>query len=533
MSIKAAAYARFSSDNQRDESIDAQLRAIRKYAEDNGIEIIEEYIDRAKTGTNADRESFQAMLSDSQYGDFSLVIVHKLDRFARNRYDSAVSKAKLKSNGVRVVSVLEHFDDSPESIITEGLLEAMSEYYSANLSREVMKGMKENALSCKHTGGKPPLGYKVGADMRLEIDEAEAVHVRFIFDSILNGMTYAEIISELNLRGAKTKRGETFGKNSLYAILTNEKYTGVYIYNRTASKGVNGKRNSHKSKSSENIIRIEGGVPQIISKEKFDAVQVILAKRRSLEHTKSSAKENYLLSGKVFCGVCGNTFCGNRQKSSHGNKYITYRCNTRSRKGSKGCSNKEINRDKLEKYILKLLSDVLFDERRIPTVIAEYNKSAEEESKCGKDDRKQLKNSIKQTEKEINNIVAVIASTGSLALASALNSKEKELSSLKAQLDTMERKSTELDIDREQIIRAFNHGKELLLSGKLPKLKQLINLYVDGIYIYPNSVSVVLNVLNRIQANSDDEQLSQIGKSYSEALIIKENISRKDIADIK
>lgn len=533
MSIKAAAYARFSSDNQRDESIDAQLRAIRKYAEDNGIEIVEEYIDRAKTGTNADRESFQAMLSDSQYGEFSLVIVHKLDRFARNRYDSAISKAKLKSNGVRVISVLEHIDDSPESIITEGLLEAMSEYYSANLSREVMKGMKENALSCKHTGGKPPLGYKVGADMRLEIDEAEAIHVRLIFDSILNGMTYAEIISELNLRGAKTKRGETFGKNSLYAILTNEKYTGVYIYNRTASKGVNGKRNSHKSKSSENIIRIEGGVPQIISKEKFDAVQVILAKRRSLEHTKSSAKENYLLSGKVFCGVCGNTFCGNRQKNSHGYKYITYRCNTRSRKGNKGCSNKEINRDKLEKCVLKLLSDVLFDERRIPNVIAEYNKAAEEESECGKDERKLLKRSIKQTEKEIDNIVAVIASTGSPALASALNAKEKELSSLKIQLDTLERKSTELEIDERQIIRAFNYGKELLLSGKLPKLKQLINLYVEGIYIYPNSVSVVLNVLNSIQANSDDEQLSQIGKSYSEALIIKENISRKDIADIK
>lgn len=208
MKIRAVAYARFSSDNQRDESIDAQLRAIHKYADDNGIEIINEYVDRAKTGTNADRESFQAMLKDSQNGDFQMVIVHKLDRFARNRYDSAVCKKQLKANGVRVVSVLEHFDDSPESIITEGLLEAMSEYYSANLSREVMKGMKENALSCKHTGGRPPLGYKVGTDMRLEIDENEASHVRFIFDSILNGMTYSEIISELNLRGVKTKKGD-------------------------------------------------------------------------------------------------------------------------------------------------------------------------------------------------------------------------------------------------------------------------------------------------------------------------------------
>ena len=376
MSKKAVAYARFSSDNQRDESIDAQLRAIRKYADDNGIEIVHEYIDRAKTGTNADRESFQEMLNDSRDGGFSLVIVHKLDRFARNRFDSAISKAKLKNNGVRVVSVLEHLDDTPESIIiTEGLLEAMSEYYSANLSREVMKGMKENALSCKHTGGKPPLGYHVGEDMRLEIDEREAPFVKFIFDAILNGMTYSEIISELNKRGAKTKKGGTFGKNSLHAILTNEKYTGVYIYNRAVSKNASGKRNNHKSKDAENIIRIEGGVPRIISKEKFDAVQKILGKRRSLSHTKSSAKESYLLAGKIFCGVCGNTYCGNRQKNSHGYLYITYRCNTRSRKGTKACRNKEINRDKLEKYVLKLLADVLFDKNRIPATIEEYNKA--------------------------------------------------------------------------------------------------------------------------------------------------------------
>lgn len=532
MSTKAVAHARFSSDNQRDESIDAQLRAIYKYADDNDIEIINEYIDRAKTGTNADRESFQAMLNDSQYGDFELVIVHKLDRFARNRYDSAVSKAKLKSNGVQVVSVLEHFDDSPESIITEGLLEAMSEYYSANLSREVMKGMKENALACKHTGGKPPLGYDVGDDMRLVINDSEAAYVRFIFDAVINGMTYSDIISQLNDMGAKTKRGDSFGKNSLNAILTNEKYTGVYLYNRSASKDSRGKRNSHKHKNGDSIIRIEGGVPQIISKEKFEAVQAVMAKRKTLEHTKSSAKEVYLLSGKVFCGICGNTFCGNRQKSSHGYLYVTYRCNTRLRKGSKVCSNKEINRDKLEKYILKLLADILFDEARIPAVIAEYNKAAEDNLESGKAERKSLKKSIKQTEREIDNIIAVIASTGSPALAAALNAKEKELSSLKSQLDTMKRKSTELDIDEKQIIRAFNYGRQLLLSGKLPKLKQLINLYVEGIYIYSDSVNVVLNVLNSIQANADDEQLSKLNKSYSDALKIEESISREDIIDM-
>ncbi len=527
--IKAAAYARFSSENQRDESIDAQLRAIRKYAKTNNIEIVREYIDRAKTGTNADRESFQSMLSDSQYGIFELVIVHKLDRFARNRYDSAVSKAKLKSNGVRVVSVLEHFDDSPESIITEGLLEAMSEYYSANLSREVMKGMKENALSCKHTGGKPPLGYKVGEDMRLEIDEDEAPHVRFIFDSILNGMTYSEIISALNLRGAKTKKGSTFGKNSLYAILTNEKYTGVYIYNRAASKDASGKRNNHKSKNTENIIRIEGGVPQIISKEKFNAVQKILAERRSLEHTKSSAKENYLLSGKIFCGICGNTYCGNRQKNRQGYLYITYRCNTRSRKGGKACPNKEINRDKLEKYVLNLLADVLFDKKRIPAIIEEYNKAAADNLDNSKEERKTLRKSMAKVEKEINNLVSVIATSGSAALAVALEKKEKELNLLQTQLDALTRQSTELNMDTEQIIRAFNYSKELLLSGNLPKLKQLINLYVERVDIYPDYVNVTLNVISGIQAKADTEELSKLESIHADSLKIQNRVSRKEI----
>lgn len=206
--IRAAAYARFSSDNQRDESIDAQLRAIYKFAQDNGYEIVAEYIDRAKTGTNDRREDFQRMIADSASGDFEAVIVHKLDRFARSRYDSAFYKRTLKTNGVQLVSVLEHFGSEPESIIMEGLLESMSEYYSANLSREVKKGQMENALACKHTGGQPPLGYRVTPDLRYEINEDEARTIRLIFDSVINGMSYADISKELNRRGFRTRRGQ-------------------------------------------------------------------------------------------------------------------------------------------------------------------------------------------------------------------------------------------------------------------------------------------------------------------------------------
>lgn len=156
MTIKrAAAYTRFSSDNQRDESIDAQVRAIEIYCKQKGFELIKVYADRAKSATSDKRPEFLQMIEDSDKGIFDVLIVHKLDRFSRDKYDSAKYKRKLKKNGVQLLSVTENLDGSPESVILESLLEGMAEYYSKNLAREVMKGLKETAYHCKHTGGLP------------------------------------------------------------------------------------------------------------------------------------------------------------------------------------------------------------------------------------------------------------------------------------------------------------------------------------------------------------------------------------------
>lgn len=203
---KAVAYARFSSDNQREESIDAQLRAIEEYASRNDILLIDTYVDQAKSATTDNRPSFQKMIKASDNKDFDYVIVHKLDRFSRDRYDSAIYKRKLKLNGVNVLSVLENLDNSPESVILESVLEGMNEYYSKNLAREVKKGLRENALKCKFNGGIPPLGYDVDENKELVINEHEAGAVRLIFDSYLTGHGYSQIIDALNELGYKTKK---------------------------------------------------------------------------------------------------------------------------------------------------------------------------------------------------------------------------------------------------------------------------------------------------------------------------------------
>ena len=180
--LRAVAYARFSSDMQREESIDAQLRAIEDYCKRNNILLVSEYIDRAKSATTDNRPEFLKMIKEAGQGNFDIIVVHKLDRFARNRYDSAHYKHQLKRYGVALRSVVENLDGSPESIIMESVLEGMAEYYSKNLAREVMKGMKENALNCVHTGGTPPLGYDIEkGTKKLIINEHEATAVKLIY----------------------------------------------------------------------------------------------------------------------------------------------------------------------------------------------------------------------------------------------------------------------------------------------------------------------------------------------------------------
>jgi site-specific DNA recombinase len=330
---KAVIYPRFSSDMQREESIEAQIRACRDYASRNNIEIVGVYADRAKSATSDQRPEFQRMIKDSSSGLFNMVIVHKLDRFSRDRYDSAFYKRLLKRNGVVLRSVVENLDESAESVVLESVLEGMAEYYSKNLAREVEKGKRENALKGKHAGGIPPLGYDVDREtMRLVINPFEAEAVKLIFNMYLDGKPYGEIIEALYNRGFTTKAGQQFGKNSLNSILKNPKYSGVYTYSRSAAKDVNGKRNGNAYKSDDDIIKVEGVIQAIISKEDFEKVQQCM-KIRKHKVAKYRAKRTYLLSGKVYCGECGFAYTGNcRPERKHHPEYKSYRCSNKTKR---------------------------------------------------------------------------------------------------------------------------------------------------------------------------------------------------------
>lgn len=492
MGVTAVAYARYSSDGQRDESIDAQVRAIKSFAERESYALIHVYADRGISGTSDNREEFQRMIEDAKNGDFQVVIVHKLDRFARNRSDSAIYRNVLEKYGVRLVSVLENFDDSPESIILQSVIEGYNEYYSKNLAREVMKGLKENALASKFNGGVPPLGYDINKEtLKYKINNFEAEAVKLIFKMYLQGEGYTSIINELNRRGFKTKKGNSFGKNSLYDILRNERYTGVYIYNKSLPLTSNKKFNRHASKNAEDIIKVEGGIPQIISTEDFVKVQELMNKRRHKTAT-YKAKEDYLLSGKIICGECGSTYAGNARRSKN-YTYISYTCTKKN--GKEKCRNKGTQRDLIESIILNKLSEKVFDVKILPEIISRYNDFALSKNKEFIAVKKQLEQRLAEIDKGIANIVNLVVTTGSAALAEKLKELELEKVTLEISLKEAERKLSEMSVDEAQLKKAFSKAKSLLKSGTLKNRKAIVQQYVKQVVMYPDKVEIEFNVI--------------------------------------
>ncbi len=483
---RAVLYARFSSDNQREESIDAQLRALEEFCKRNGTVIIEKYCDHAKSATTDDRPEFLRMIADSKHKNFDFVIVHKLDRFSRNRYDSAFYRRELKKNGVDLMSVLEQLDDSPESIILESVLEGMSEYYSKNLSREVMKGMKESALKCRHVGGRPPFGYKVNPETKqYEINEDEIEGVHFIFNGIDQGSGYTNIINGLNARGYKTRNGGNFGKNSLHEILRNEKYCGIYIYNLKTSKGANNSRNNHSQKHSEDVIRIPGGMPRIISDEVFQRVQVILKERKHKE-TSGCAKRNYLLTGRIFCGICGHAMNGSTHASGRNkNIHSIYICYKKKYKGSDQCKNKNINVHYIEDFVVKRIAEIVFNEANVPRLIEMYKQN---NGSLNSDCESLIKNktvSLQSVEQKIANVINVITQSGSPTLLSTLENLEIEKEVLIKEIEMEKAKLEENKLDPNQIIAAYRHAKEMFLNGTFEGRKELVKIYLKAVRVFP------------------------------------------------
>jgi len=326
----AVIYARYSSEKQSEQSIEGQLRVCNEFAERNGYRIIGTYIDRAVSGKTDDREEFQRMIKDSAKRLFEFVIVYKLDRFARSRFDSATNKAVLKKNGAKVLSACEQITDTPEGIILESMLEGYAEYFSAELSQKVRRGIKESRIKGHYTGGAVMLGYKI-IEKKWKIDETGADLVRQAFKDYVGGMKLKEIAAKLNEMQIKNSQGNKFTVDNVSRMLRNGSYAGILPQD-----------NEHP-----NLI------PPIISKEIFEDA----AKKLDInKHRSGAAKANvsYLLSGKLFCGLCDAAMLGESGTSSTGTIHYYYKCATR--KKGQGCKKKPVQKVDIENEVSKKMT---------------------------------------------------------------------------------------------------------------------------------------------------------------------------------
>ena len=350
--ISAVAYARYSSDKQQESSITVQLAAIHKFCDAHKIELIHEYIDEAQTGTNANRKEFQEMVRSAPDGEFKLIIVHRMDRWARNVDDARYYKKYFAKHGVKIVSAIEEFDETPEGEFFELMSMGMAELYSKKLSREAVAGKLANAREGKIHGGTPPLGYRVQGKYYV-IEEKEAEAVRVIFNMVAEGYGYTSIRAYLNSNGYRHVDGRLFTAH-FTDILRNRKYIGEYVYNRSAYRARGVEYNNHTQKAEEEIIRIPGGMPRIVDDDTFNKVQRILDERKKHPNMRGVKTKKYLLTGLIVCGECGKTFCGGKMRS-HNIEYAIYKCGNR----GQSCPSKSINALHLEEYLFKLLEDCL------------------------------------------------------------------------------------------------------------------------------------------------------------------------------
>lgn len=475
----AVIYARYSSHSQRDVSIEQQLRACRSFADRHSIEVVDVYEDRALTGTNDKRPGFQKMIQDAKKSCWDYVIVYTLDRFARDRYDSAVYKRQLKDAGVKVLSAMENISDDPTGVLMESLLEGLAEYYSKELSRKIRRGMEDNATKCM-VNGSLPLGYMRGPDGRYAINEAEAETVREIFRRVQDGEPFCEIIDDLNARQILTKKGKLWNKSSFNKMLSNERYIGIYIYGQT---------------------RIPGGIPPIISQGVFDAVQLrlhIKSNPRRKDGDRSSVpqrrrRENgvYLLTGKLYCGHCKSPMVGISGKSQGASPYYYYTC--KGKRTEHSCDKHNVRREDIERFIATALRDTMLTDtaiRALADAAVEYQQQQAADSELAS-----LKNRLADVDRSLSNLMkaieAGIFSTTTQARLTELEIQHRDLTRLIAASEA----EAEEPLTREEIIATLKMFQNGDVTSK-DYQEALIDTFLVRAYIFDDHIKIIFNLGN-------------------------------------
>ena len=460
---KGVIYARYSSDNQREESIEGQIRECKEFAEREGITIMSSYIDRAQSAKTDNRPEFQRMIKDSGKQLFDVVIVWKLDRFARNRYDSAHNKGILRKNGVKVVSAKEAIAEDSTGILLESLLEGYAEFYSAELSEKVIRGMTENALKLKYNGGSYPIGYTIDQDSHYQIDPLTAPLVQEAFTRYAKGDTIQSITDDLRTKGLRSFRGNPLNFNNVTRLLQNRRYTGEYRYRDIVDPN---------------------GIPAIVPLDLFDRVQARLVKNRKAP-ARFKAEDIYLLSMKLRCGRCGAIMLGESGTSKTGKTHHYYKCSNAKR--FKTCKKKAVHKSWIEDIVIEQVRQLILDDAMleyIADMLIEYHAR---ESTALPLLQQQLAEADKGIDNMLNAIQAGIFTESTKARLEALEEAKRDLE-VKILQEELQRPT----LTRKQILFFLHKFRELDIT-KLGHRQRLVDSFVNTIFLFDDKIVFTFN----------------------------------------
>ena len=461
--MTAVIYARYSSDNQREESIEGQIRECTAYAEKNGITIVKHYIDRAISAKTDNRPEFQQMIKDSDKKLFDIVLVWKLDRFARNRYDSARYKTQLKKNGVKLMSATEIISEGPEGIILESVLEGYAEYYSADLAEKVVRGQTENILKGRCNGGRGTFGYTLDSERKFHIDPLTSPFVLESFRKYNEGSTMKEIRDWLNENGIKNPVGGAFTYNSVEHMLKNRRYIGELKFRDVV---------------------VPDAIPPIIPLELFEDVQEKIAKNKKAP-ARRKAEDDYLLTTKLFCGYCGALMFGESGTSRTGEVHRYYKCATA--KKHKGCKKKTVRKQWLEDLVVNQTMQLVKDDAAMESIIAKVMELQNKENTNIPLYEKQLRDAESGIQNMLNAIQVGILTSSTKERLEQLEETKRELEARIAEEKLAKPKVT------EEFIRFWLLRFRKLDMSLKDQRQALVDTFINAIYLYDDKVLITFN----------------------------------------
>lgn len=461
----AIAYYRYSSHKQGEQSIEGQAHAAQAWASANGYTLVREYADRAVSGRTDDREAFQQMLRELDRLRPEVLILWKVDRMGRNREEVAINKYKCKKAGTKVVYTAESIPDSPEGVILESVLEGMAEYYSLQLSQNIRRGQRLSAEKCQSVGGVTPMGYRI-VDKKYELDESGAAIVRQIFRLYLAGNSQSQIARSLNAQGLRTLSDKPWQSQSVRRILINEKYTGTYIYNG---------------------YRVPDGMPQIIDQETFRRAQE-MAKVHKRMPAHDWDKTEYILTGKLFCGHCGERMVGVSGRGKSGAKHNYYACMGHKKRL---CDKKSVRQDWIEGIVMQYIIELLQDEPLLESIAHETHQFYLQNQDTSYVDL--LQSDLRQVEKSLKNLLHAIEMG---IITDETRERMQELSERKKELSAaIEVAQAQPKITEDIILFYLLQFREKNLESRTVQ-RDLLDTFVNAIYLYDDKITIFFNYHN-------------------------------------